>query len=661
MTCDGRVRVACWAAWAALAIVMAGALCAPAAGDVMSSKETQFYSLRQGLDDSRHVFTDSGRGRVAYLGGSITCAPGWRVWTSRAIQERFPDTQFEFINAGIGGTNSTFGAFRLGRDVLGDGPVDLLFVEFAANDSYDRGPDNRRARAMEGIVRQARRLNPKTDIVFIYLLDKRKFEMLNAGEIPEPIQDHESVAHHCDLPSVNLASVVTARLNAGDYVWEDLFGDSCHTTPRGGEVYGAFVREFLDVAWSEQAAAAAPRDHALFDPLDRANYEQAKFVDLGQARLVEGWRRLRFWNAPKKINYSGTLDVLAAETPGATLEFEFDGTACGIAAISGMDAGIIECSVDGQFSREIDLMTSFSVQGHLPVFHLLAEELEPGCHTLRITVSERHSEKSVGTAARITHFAVNGTGGLGIPIRATASARESVIRLLDPEWPGLAQVFGKDDPPASLEALLAYYRGRFPLRDYGEFLRAEPRVHGLAGCGESGSASMRLWRLTRAWEATRREEVGEALLAAVHSEFVADGNALRPTRVVDFCERYPTLVHVPGFEANDLGLILNRVDVIGRRLMDAAALPRGRMDVLVALALTELAAVFPEHCDSRRWLDEGMRRARYGLLVLPPEERLRELDHADRIWDIMRGFNIQVPGDFREVVTGLYATGDGTE
>ena len=156
---------------------------------------------------------------------------------------------------------------------------------------------------------------------------------------------------------------------------------------------------------------------------------------------------------------------------------------------------------------------------------------------------------------------------LAFPFAQLLPHPESVIDLLDPEWPGLAEVCGGEDPDRSLEALLAYYRGRFPLRDFGEFFQAAPRVRRSAGCGERGSASVRLWCLTRAWEATRRDSFGEAVLAAVRGEFVAGGNALRPTRVVDFCECYPTLVHVPGFDANDLGLILNRVDVMGRRLM----------------------------------------------------------------------------------------------
>ena len=322
-------------------------------------------SARIGQQPARFLAT-SGRGRVAFLGGSITCAPGWRVWTSRAIQERFPDTQFEFINAGIGGTNSTFGAFRLGRDVLGDGPVDLLFVEFAVNDSYERGPDNRRARAMEGIVRQVRRLNPKTDLVFVYLLDKPKFETLNAGEVPEPIQDHESVARHYDIPRVDLASVVAAGLNAGEYLWEDLFGDACHTKSRGGEVYGAFVREFLDAAWSEQAVRAGglrrmrcpnrsmgPTTNrlGLWTSARPGSSRDGAGFDFGTRRrrstTAARWtcwprkRPGRRWNSSSKERF--------AESP----------------RFRAWTRASIECSVDGGPPNEVDLMTRFFGAGPL--------------------------------------------------------------------------------------------------------------------------------------------------------------------------------------------------------------------------------------------------------------------------------------------------------
>ena len=113
--------------------------------------------LRDGLQQSRMVFETTRQGRVAYLGGSITASPGWRDITYDLLKERFPDTTFDFINAGVGGTNSTFGAFRLKDEVFGKGPVDLLFLEFAVNDGADSTPGNRPLRTMEAsFARHAR-------------------------------------------------------------------------------------------------------------------------------------------------------------------------------------------------------------------------------------------------------------------------------------------------------------------------------------------------------------------------------------------------------------------------------------------------------------------------------------------------------------------------
>ena len=88
------------------------------------------------------------------------------------LQRRFPKTEFVFTNAGISSTCSTTGAFRLGEDVLSQGPVDLLFVEFAVNDDQDANHTRVAClRGMEGILRQARRHNPQMDIVITHFVN----------------------------------------------------------------------------------------------------------------------------------------------------------------------------------------------------------------------------------------------------------------------------------------------------------------------------------------------------------------------------------------------------------------------------------------------------------------------------------------------------------
>ncbi len=87
----------------------------------------KYHHLRGGLDNYRISFEQEKKGRVAFLGGSITYNPGWRDSICQYLQKRFPETHFEFIAAGIPSLGSTPGAFRLERDVLSKGKIDLLF------------------------------------------------------------------------------------------------------------------------------------------------------------------------------------------------------------------------------------------------------------------------------------------------------------------------------------------------------------------------------------------------------------------------------------------------------------------------------------------------------------------------------------------------------
>src|SRR5215831_17041176 len=81
----------------------------------------EYYQLRGGLHDAWRRFSGGGAGRVAFLGGSITNMKGWRDLVCEHLAARFPQTRFDFINAGIPSTGSVPGAFRLTRDVFARG------------------------------------------------------------------------------------------------------------------------------------------------------------------------------------------------------------------------------------------------------------------------------------------------------------------------------------------------------------------------------------------------------------------------------------------------------------------------------------------------------------------------------------------------------------
>ncbi len=152
-----------------------------------------YHIHRNGIRNSQLKFVREKKGRVAFLGGSITYNDGWRDSICNFLQKRFPDTEFEFIAAGIPSMGTTPAAFRLKRDVLAGGPVDLLFEEAAVNDATNERSNQEQIRAMEGIVRHLRSNNPATDIVIMHFVDPQKMETYRLGQVPEVILNHESI------------------------------------------------------------------------------------------------------------------------------------------------------------------------------------------------------------------------------------------------------------------------------------------------------------------------------------------------------------------------------------------------------------------------------------------------------------------------------------
>ena len=367
-----------------------------------------FHNYRSGLASSADVFNREKKGRVAFLGGSITFNHGWRDSVSSFIAKRFPATSFEFINAGIPSFGSLPDAFRFYNDVLSKGRIDLLFVEAAVNDRTNGYPATEQLRAMEGIVRQAKSANPLTDIVFMYFSDPDKINDLNRGIIPAEIVNHEMVATYYGLPSVNLAQEVTSRINNREFTWEGDFID-LHPSSYGQQVYAASVSDLLKECWKEgfSANTELKTQPVALDPFC---YESGRLVEVQEKNNTEGWSYTPSWNPGDKASTrDGYVNVpmLVGKEPGRILKFGFRGSAVGIAIAAGPDAGIIEYSIDGKEWKTIDLYTQWSGWLHLPWYLTLGDELKPGSHVLRMRLSDSKNEASKGTVCRIRYFFVN--------------------------------------------------------------------------------------------------------------------------------------------------------------------------------------------------------------------------------------------------------------
>lgn len=370
----------------------------------------QCYTLRGDYRNSYQMFEKERVGTVAFLGGSITEMKGWRDMICEDLKQRFPYTKFTFIDAGIPSTGSTPGAFRLADDVLSKAKVDLLFVEAAVNDDTNGFNAIEQVRGMEGIVRHALLSNPSMDIMMLHFIYDPFIPKLDGGQMPDVILNHERVANHYLIPSVNLATEIAARMREGEFNWEQFGGT--HPKPLGHAYYAATINKVLDEMYASCVAAGpAVKPHVLpAVPLDGYSYTNGKLVDIRQAHINKGWQLVPSWT-PRLIAETrpGFVDVPMLETdrPGAKLTLDFEGTAVGIFCVSGPAAGILEYSIDGAPFKKLDTFTAWSGGLYIPWVYMFDTELPKGKHRLMLRMSKDHHPQSKGTACQIRQFVVN--------------------------------------------------------------------------------------------------------------------------------------------------------------------------------------------------------------------------------------------------------------
>lgn len=365
------------------------------------------------LENCRARFETTKRGRVAFLGGSITANPGWRDATCAYLRARFPATKFEFIAAGIPSMGSTPGAFRLERDVFAQGPVDLLFQEAAVNDSTNGRSATEMTRATEGILRHARLQNPSVDLVLMHFVDPAMMARYRAGETPTVIQQHEAVAAHYKATTLHLAREVTERIDAGQFTWKDDF-KNLHPSPFGQRLYAASIRRLLSGSWDEpRTAAQTPTPHPLPKPLDRYSYDAGAILPLSAATALQGFELLQDCD-PCSAGVGGGVragfhgvPMLVGTQPGDSLSLSFTGRAIGIWVAAGPDAGTIEHRIDDGPWITRDLFTRWSAGLHLPWIYVLAAELDGAEHRLQLRIAPTKNARSKAHSCRIAHFVIN--------------------------------------------------------------------------------------------------------------------------------------------------------------------------------------------------------------------------------------------------------------
>jgi len=222
------------------------------------------------------------------------------------------------------------------------------------------------------------------------------------------VKVHEDLARYYQLPFINLAEEVAKRIAHKEFTWVDDF-KSLHPSPFGQEIYFATIKHLLQNNLVDKTIENMVTNK-LRAPLQNDNYAKGKYVNIEKAGNKKEFQIETSWvpldNAHTRVGFVN-IPMLVSDKPGALFDFNFNGTAVGLALVAGPDAGIIEYSIDNGKQKEMDLYTRWSKNLHLPWYVLLGDDLKKGRHTLHILISNEHNVNSKGTALRIAHFLVN--------------------------------------------------------------------------------------------------------------------------------------------------------------------------------------------------------------------------------------------------------------
>lgn len=332
--------------------------------------------------------------RLGFLGGSITVGSGasapehcWRCRVTKELGELFPNTEFECIDAAIGGTGSDLGIFRMDEDLMQYDP-DFVFVEFAVNDTELENTDM----YMEGIVRKILKQNKDIPIVFVYTLTQRTIdEGYSKNKLPMAVEKQENIAKKYGIPSINIGLAIYEEMQRSGNDIKNYTIDTVHPNDFGYDLYTKrIMKELFEIKFDIHMpeSPVTGRDISGASLIHASSYANDK------------------WKLSVNRMYKKLPDYIYSNVPGTTLEFEFEGSVIGLYFTMEKDSGMFEYSIDDKINGIWSTWDRYCREFNRDNSKILSDALGCGKHTLKIRISDRKEEDSEGTYIRIGAFLV---------------------------------------------------------------------------------------------------------------------------------------------------------------------------------------------------------------------------------------------------------------
>lgn len=344
---------------------------------------------------------------VVYFGGSLTNGYGcgengdptglkangvtrheysWRALSGKWLKAQFPDATINTVDAAIGESGTFLGTYRVQADIIAQNP-DLLFVEYAINDTYYGSTKESAALQFETVIREVKQALPDCDIVVVLTTDKTFMSTTYAGNLFDTAAGHKEIADAYGLPVVNiglgLAKGIAEQENNTSWwsstdIWNKYFCDNVHPYSTGHEQYYLCIEEYLENNLKHTTHSEITRDNL---PVVQSEY----LLD-GNRLSIYGADMKDYYVSGTNANYNtGTFVTGTSDTPregyyevaaDGSITFEFTGTEF-----------TVWSNLKKDFSYSVDngATTAVNASSHAPT--RVVSGLESRTHKITITPS----------------------------------------------------------------------------------------------------------------------------------------------------------------------------------------------------------------------------------------------------------------------------------
>ena len=238
---------------------------------------------------------------VGFIGGSITqgayASDASRFSYAARVRDwwesTFPNARIDYVNAGVGGTQSILGVHRAQTDLLVHKP-DFVIVEFAVND----GADEWQTEAYANLVYRILACDSMPAVLMLFTMNR---DGSNTQETEIPVGTYYS------LPMISVRDALKPEIESGRIRWDDIGADWVHPNDTGHGIIAGLVTAYLadtllgidgiddadeplPVPYiSEKYAAAHVCDHGNTAPVSLGSFAVRRETERTWLRFTEPW------------------------------------------------------------------------------------------------------------------------------------------------------------------------------------------------------------------------------------------------------------------------------------------------------------------------------------------------------------------------------------